>query len=115
MAVQEIETKGLEKVEATVASSEMEGLYGLLRGAMSHPSISSASPPHKKAHHTMSTTFSCLPPQESTGPEISGPTVDIPKKAMGGISPAVPPASEETLPTDIQLFDIQLGGIKQVY
>ena len=32
MAAQEIETKGLEKVEVAVAGSEVEGLYGLLRG-----------------------------------------------------------------------------------
>ena len=79
MAAQEIETKGLEKVEMAVTGLEVEGLYGLLRGVMSHPSISSASPPHKKACHTLSTTVSHLPPQESTGPEISGPIVDTPK------------------------------------
>ena len=115
MAAQEIETKGLEKVEATMAGSEVEGLYGLLRGVMSHPSTSSASPLHKKACHTPSATVSHLPPQESTGPEISGSTVDIPEQALGVASPAVPPASEESVPTDMQPLCIQLGGIKWVY
>ena len=32
MAAQEIEKKDLEKVEEVVAGSEVEGLYGLLRG-----------------------------------------------------------------------------------
>ena len=115
MAAQEIETKGLEKVEVAVAGWEVECICGLLRGAMSHPSISSASPAHNKACHTPSATVSHLPPQESTGPEISSPKVDIPEQALGVASPAVPPASEETLPSDMQPLCIQLGGIKQLY
>ena len=39
-----LEMEGLGKVEATVAGSEAEGFYGLLRGAIAHSSISSASP-----------------------------------------------------------------------
>ena len=109
MAAQEIETKGLEKVEAAVAGSEVEGLYGLLRGVMSHPSISIASPSHKKAHNTPSATVSHLPPQESTGPEISGPTVAIPKQALGVASLAVPPASEDTPPLICNPFALNWG------
>ena len=111
MAAQEIDTRGLEKVEVAVAGSKVEGHYGLLRGVMSHPSISTSSPPHKKACHTPSTTISHLPPQRSTGTEISGPTVDIPEQSLGVASPAVPPVSEETLPTDMQPLCIQLGGV----
>ena len=62
--VQHLEMEGLGKVEAAVAGSEAEGLYGLLRGAISHPSISSAPPPPKKACHIPSTTVSHPPPQE---------------------------------------------------
>ena len=49
--VQHLEIEGLGKVEAEVAGLEVEGLYGLLRGAISHPSISSAPSPPKKACH----------------------------------------------------------------
>ena len=35
---------------------EMEGFYGLLRGAMLHSSISSAQPPHKKVCYSPSAT-----------------------------------------------------------
>ena len=42
---QQLEVEGLQKVELAVAGSEAEGLYGLLRGALSHSSMSS-TPPH---------------------------------------------------------------------
>ena len=48
VAAQKMETKGLEKVEVAVAGLEAEGLYRLLRGVMSHPSVSSAPPPPRK-------------------------------------------------------------------
>ena len=73
---------------------------------MSHPSISSASPPHKKVCHTPSTTISHLPPQESTGPEVSNPA----EQAMESASPAVLPASEEVIPANMQPLCIQLGA-----
>ena len=37
---QHLDTAGLGKIEAAVAGLEVEGLYRLLRGAISHPSIS---------------------------------------------------------------------------
>ena len=67
-----LEASGLEKMEAVVAGSEVKGFYGLLRGAMSHSSMSSATPPPKKVCHTQSAIISCLPPQESQEPEASG-------------------------------------------
>ena len=42
--VQCLETEGLPKVEMAVAGSEAEGLYKLLRGALSHSPMSFASP-----------------------------------------------------------------------
>ena len=42
MEAQCLEAEGLEKMETSVAGSEAEGFYGLLRGAMSHSSISPA-------------------------------------------------------------------------
>ena len=56
---QHIETALLGKIEVAVAGSEVEGLYRLLRGAISHPSISSAPPPSNKVCHTPSATISC--------------------------------------------------------
>ena len=108
---QHLETEGLGKMEVVVAGSEAEGFYGLLRGEVSHPSTSSASPPHKKVHHTPSTTIPHLPPQKSTGPEVS----DSAGWAMESASPAVLPASEEVIPAHMQPLHIQLGGIKWVY
>ena len=98
-------------MEVAVAGSEAEGFYRLLRGAVSHSSTSSASPPYKKVHHTPSTTIPHLPPQESTGPEVSDPA----GQAMESASPAVLLASEEAIPANMQPLCIQLGGIKQVY
>ena len=104
---------GLGNVEVAVPGLEVEGLYGLLREAISHPSISSAPSPPKKAHHTPSTTVSHLPPQEPTGvaPKASNPATEIVEQA----SEAVSPASEEVLSANIQPLHIQLGGIKRMY
>ena len=108
---QHLETQGLGKMEVAVADSEVEGFYGLLMGVVSHPSISSASPPHKKVCHGLSTTVSHLPPQKSMGTEVPDST----GQAMEPASPAVLPASEEVIPAHLQSLCIQLGGIKQVY
>ena len=62
MEAQHLETEGLGKIEVAVAGSEVEGFYGLLRGAMLHSSISPAPPPYKKICHTPSTTISHPPP-----------------------------------------------------
>ena len=105
---QHLETEGLGKMEVAVAGSEAEDFYGLLRGVVSHPSTSSASPPHKKVCHTLSTTIPHLPPQESTGPEVS----DSAREAMESTSPAVLLASEEAIPAHMQPHHIHLGGIK---
>ena len=50
------------------------GFCGLLRGAMSHSSMSPAPPPNKKVCHTPSSTISHPPPQESKEPKAPGPT-----------------------------------------
>ena len=101
----------LGKVETVVAGSEAEGFYGLLRGAISHPSVSSAPPLPKKAHHIPSTTFSHLPPQEPTGvtPEASEPVTKMVEQAFKAASPA----SEEALPTNMQPLCIQLVGCQK--
>ena len=100
-----LETEGLRKMEGVVAGSEVEGFYGLLRGVVLHPSISLASPPHKKVCHTTSTTIPHWPPQESTGPKVSDPA----GQAVESASPVVLPASEEVIPANMQPLCIQLG------
>ena len=107
MEAQCLEAEGLEKMEVVVAGSEVEGFYGLLRGAMLHSSISSAPPPDKKVCHTPS-AISHLPPQESTGPDVSEPADQV----MKAVSPAAPPASEEAISTHMQPLHIQLCGSK---
>ena len=101
-----LETEGLGKMEVVVAGSEAEGFYGLLGGAMLHSSVSSASTPHKKIHHTLSATISHLPPQESTGPEVPDPA----GQAIKSASPAVLPASEEAIPANMQPFVFSWGA-----
>ena len=85
---QHLEMEGLGKVEVAVAGLEVEGFYGLLRGAIAHSSISSA-PPLKKAHHISSATVSHLPPQEPTGiiPEVSNPAAMMAEQALEAASP----------------------------
>ena len=106
MEVHCLEDEGLGKMEVVVAGSEVEGFYGILRGAMLHSSISPAPPPNKKICHTPSATTSHLPPQESTGPDVPDP-VD---QTMKAASPAVPPASEEAIPANMQPLHIHLGA-----
>ena len=55
--------------------------------------------------------FPHLPPQESTGPEASGPA----EQALESASLAVPPVLEEEVTAHMQPLCIQLGGIKRVY
>ena len=111
MEAQHLETEGLAKMEAAVAGSEVEGFYGLLRGAISHSSLPISSPPLKKACHAPSATVSHLPPHESIGPESSAPV----EQALESASLTVPPVSEEEITAHMQPLCIQLGGIKRVY
>ena len=98
MEAQHLEADGLEKMEVVTAGSEAEGFYGLLRGAMLHSPITLAPSPHKKVCHTPSATISHLLPQESIGPDVSEHVDQV----MKAFSPAVPPASEEAIPTHMQ-------------
>ena len=56
-----------------VAGSEVEGIYGLLRGVTSCSHLLLSQPPLKRSHLTPSSSISQLPSQESTGPEASDP------------------------------------------
>ena len=109
MEAQHLEACGLEKVEVAVAGSEVEGFYGLLRGAMLHSSVSSAPPPHKKVHHTPSATISYLPPQESQEPKAPGPA----EQALESTSSTAPSVLEGEIPANMQPLCIQLGASRE--
>ena len=70
---QHLETEGLEKMEADMTSSEVEGLYGHLRRAVMHSSLSTSSPPPRKSCHAPFSFIPHLPPQEPKEPKASGP------------------------------------------
>ena len=70
----ELETEVLEKMEVTVTGSEADGLYGLLRRAVVHSSLSTSSPPPNKSCHAPYSFIPHLPPQEPKESEASGPT-----------------------------------------
>ena len=109
--VQHLETGGLEKLEMAVAGSEVEGFYGLLRGAMLHSSMSSVPPPPKKVCHTPSATISHPSPQESQEPEAPGPA----EQALELTSLTAPLVSEGEIPANMLPLCIQLEGVKRVY
>ena len=90
----ELETEGWRQMREVVAGSEAEGLYGLLKGVASYPHPASSHPPIKKPCLSPSATISQSPLQESTGPKVSGPTV----QATVSASSAVTPAPEEDIP-----------------
>ena len=106
---QHLETEGLEKLEAVVAGSEVEGFYGLLRGAMLHSSVSSVPPSHKKVHHTPSATISHLPPQESQEPKAPGPAEQAPELT----SSTAPSVLEGEIPANINPFGFSWGASRE--
>ena len=88
--------------------SEAEGFYGLLRGVTLCSCPLPSQPPPSCACLSPSSPQS---PQESVGPEVSGPvgsaTVSAPAAAA--------PAPESDILVDMQPLRIQLGGTKRVY
>ena len=91
--------------------SEVEGFYGLLRGVTLCSCPLPAQPPPSCAHLSPSSPVSQQSPQESTGPEVSGPV----GPATVSASVAATPAPESDIPVDMQPLRIQLGGAKRVY
>ena len=108
--VQHLKMEGLEKMEAAVTNSEVEGLYGLLRRAVTHSSLSMSSPPKKSCHAPYS-FIPHLPPQEPKEPEASGPA----EQALESTSLTAPSVMEGEIPANMQPLCIQWGGIKRVY
>ena len=98
-------------MEVAVAGSEADGLYGLLRGTVSHSSLPTSSPPPKKSYHAPSSTISHLPLQESKEPEASVAA----EQALESTSSTAPSVLEGEIPANMQPLCIQLEGIKRVY
>ena len=78
--------------------SEAEGFYGLLRGVTSYSHPLPSQPPPSHAHLSPSSPAPQQSPQESAGPEVSGPvgpaTVSVPAAAA--------PAPESNILADMQ-------------
>ena len=105
-----MEAEGWGKFSEAVTGSEVEGLYGLLRGvtSLSHhlPSI----PFPSQSHISPGPSASPQPPPESTEP-----------KALDPVGPATIPAPVAATPVtggnilaDMLPLQIQLGGTKEV-
>ena len=91
--------------------SEAEGFYGLLRGVTLHSCPLPSQPPPSHAHLSPSSPVSQQSPQESAGPEVSGPV----GPATVSASVAATPAPDSHILADMQPLRIQLGGTKRVY
>ena len=101
----QLETEGWRQMREVVAGSEVEGLYGLLKGVALYSNPGPSQPPIKKPSLASSTTIPQPPLQESTGPEASDP-VD---QATVSTSPAATPALEEDILAHMQPLRIQMG------
>ena len=108
---QQLEMEGWGNMREAVAGSEVEGIYGLLRGVTLCSHLLLSQPPLKRSHLTPSSSVSQLPSQESTGPEASDPA----GQAMVSASPAATPAPEGDILAHMQPLRIQMGGAKHVY
>ena len=97
---QQLETEGLWKIELAVAGSEGEGLYRLLRGAVSHSPMSSIPSPPKNCCHVPTANISKPPPHEAeeTVPEVPAPAVKEVELASGAPSSAVTLTMEVAIP-----------------
>ena len=91
--------------------SEAEGFYRLLRGVTLHSHLLPSQPPPSRACLSPSSPAPQQSPQESAGPEVSGPVGPVTVSA----SIAATPAPESNILADMQPLRIQLGGTKRVY
>ena len=102
----ELEMEGWRQMRAAVAGSEVEGLYGLLKGVASHPHPTTSHPPMKKPHLSpSSSTITQSTLQESTGPKVSDPL----GQATGSTPLDVTPALEEDILANMQPLRVQVG------
>ena len=106
-----MEAEGWGKFREAVMGSEVEDLYGLLRGVTSSSChLSSLSLP-PRSRISPGPSASPQPPLESTEPKAMDPvgpaTMPAPVAAV--------PATKGDIPADMQPLRIQLGGAKRVY
>ena len=108
---EKLEAEGWGKLREAVEGSEVEGLYGLLRGVTSSSCPLSSRPFPSQSHISPGPSAPSQPPQESTEPKALDPvgpaTVPAPVAAT--------PATEGDILADMQPLRIQLGGTKRVY
>ena len=107
----ELETEGWRQMREAMAGSEVEGLYGLLKGVTSYPHPTSSHPSITKPHLSPSAIITQSPLQESTGPEVSDPV----GQATVSASSAVFPAPEVDILAHMQPLRVQVGGAKCIY
>ena len=108
---QQLETEGWGKLREAIIGSEVEGFYGLLRGVTLCSCPLPSQPPPSHAHLSPSSPAFQQSPQESAGPEVSGPVGPATASALV----AATPAPGGNIPVDMQPLRIQLGGAKRVY
>ena len=106
-----METEGWGNLREAVMGSEVEGLYGLLRGVMSCSCLLPSQPPLKQSCLVPRSTTPLSPPHEPMGPEASDPT----GQATVSASPAATPAPEGDILAHMQPLRVQMGGAKHVY
>ena len=107
----ELETEGWRQMREAVAGSEVEGLYGLLKGVASYPYPTSSHPPMKKPCLSPSSTITQSPLLEPTGPDVLDPA----GQATMSSPPAATPAPEEDIPAHMQPLRVQVGDTKHMY
>ena len=108
---QQLETEGWGKLREAIMGSEAEGFYRLVRGVTLHSHPLPSQPPPSHARLSPSSPVLQQSPQESTGPEVSGPI----GPATVSASVAATPAPESDILADMQPCRIQLGGAKRVH
>ena len=101
--------EGWGKLREAIIGSEAEGLYGLLRRVTSCSCPLLSQPPPSQSHLSPGSPISQQSPQESTGPEVSGPAGQATVSALA----ATTPAPESNILADMQPLRIQLGVPKE--
>ena len=113
--VQQLETGGLGKIQLAVAGVEVEGLYGLLWGAMSCSPMSSITPPPKNVANLQLPPSKCHPHRSTRKLHLKLPAVKKLELALEVPSPTAPETLEVAIPTHMTPLHLQLRGIKRVY
>ena len=104
-------------MELAAAGSEAEGLYGILRGALSHSPILMTQPPAKRHHQAPTATVSKPPTQEpeKVEPESFAPIHEghIPGQETSSLT--ISQALEVAIPANMTPLCLHVGDIKRVY